>query len=346
MQHGALVRRENESTSQAITLSSSSGDSKAVSTVVGRIKRTSALQAPIMLLQGHEGEVFSTKFDPSGQHIASASFDRTILLWNTYGECENYGLIKGHTGAVMEVHWSRDAERLYSCSTDTTVGIWDVSTGQRIKKCKGHSSFVNSCSPSKRGGEIIASGSDDGCVKLWDAREKYETDSLESRWQVTSVCFSEAGDLVFAGGLDNTISVWDLRKKQVAYTLKGHHDTITGLALSPDGSYLLSNSMDNTVKMWDVKPFAPADRCVKTFEGAPHGFEKTLIRPCWNPSGTQIASGSADRTLVIWDVDSRQIKYKLPGHKGCVNAVDWHPKEPIVVSGSTDRTLFLGEVNE
>lgn len=40
--------------------------------------------------------------------------------------------------------------------------------------------------------------------------------------------------------------MWDIRKKAVAYTLSGHLDTITGIALSPDGSSLLSNSMDNT----------------------------------------------------------------------------------------------------
>jgi Prp8 binding protein len=96
--------------------------------------------------------------------------------------------------------------------------------------------------------------------------------------------------------------------------------------------------------MWDVKPFAPADRCVKMFEGAPQGYEKNLIRPCWSPDGNQIASGSSDRSVVVWEVLSRKILYKLPGHKGCVNDVDWHPKEPIIVSGSTDRSLYLGEV--
>lgn len=46
--------------------------------------------------------------------------------------------------------------------------------------------------------------------------------------------------------IDNAWQVWDIRKKAVAYTLSGHLDTITGIALSPDGSSLLSNSMDNT----------------------------------------------------------------------------------------------------
>lgn len=30
------------------------------------------------------------------------------VLWNVYGECENYAVMKGHTGAIMELHYSAD----------------------------------------------------------------------------------------------------------------------------------------------------------------------------------------------------------------------------------------------
>ena len=56
--------------------------------------------------------------------------------------------------------------KIFSCSTDKTVGVWDVSTGVRVKKFKGHSLFVNSVSPTRRGNEILASGSDDGSIKV------------------------------------------------------------------------------------------------------------------------------------------------------------------------------------
>lgn len=154
---------------------------------------------------------------------------------------------------------------------------------------------------------------------------------------------------MFVGGIDNEIKAYDLRKKAVIYSLKGHLDTISGIRLSPDGNQLLTNSMDNTLRTWDVKPFAVNSstngRMLKIFEGAPHGFEKTLIKPCWSACGDYISSGSADRTVVVWDVATRNILYKLPGHKGCVNEVDWSSKESILVSGSSDKTLFLGEID-
>ncbi|CAH1757245.1 8756_t:CDS:10 [Entrophospora sp. SA101] len=290
---GQLVRMQNVENS-ALTISVSGDNGGAL---IPTIRRTSGLQAPIMLLVGHQGEIFTVRFNPSGQYVASGSFDRTILLWNTYGDCLNYGLLKGHSGAIMELQWSRDSSKIFSCSTDKTVGVWDVPMGLRIKKFKGHSLFVNSVSSTRRGNEILASGSDDGSIKIWDLRQKDAAETFIQPYQITSTCFSE---------------VWDVRKKEISYVLKGHQDTITGLRLSNDGSYLLSNAMDNT--------------------GAPHGFEKNLIRPAWSSDDSQIASGGGDRTVVIWDVSNGRILYKLPGHKGSVNEVDFHPKEPIMTT--------------
>lgn len=70
--------------------------------------RTSSLLAPIMLLSGHEGEVFTCKFSPQGDIIASAGYDRRVLLWNVYGECENWACLTGHGGSIMDLQFNND----------------------------------------------------------------------------------------------------------------------------------------------------------------------------------------------------------------------------------------------
>ncbi|KAJ3054165.1 U5 small nuclear ribonucleoprotein [Rhizophlyctis rosea] len=312
--------------------------------VIRQIQRVSDLQAPIMLLSGHQSEVYTCKFSPTGRTLASGSFDRLILLWNAYGECNNTMTLKGHTGAVLELQWSRDGRNLFSASTDKTAGVWDAETGERVKKLKGHTSYVNSCATPRRGAELIATASDDNTVKIWDPRDKNAIKTFESHYPVTAVQFGLDGGICYSGGLDNKIRAWDLRKDDVVYELQGHLDTITGLRLSPDGDYLLSNAMDNTVRIWDVKPFAPTStRLLKILEGAVHGFEKNLLKPCWSPDGDFVAAGCGDRTVVVWDVARGTIAYKLPGHKGCVNEVDW--TNTILASASNDKTLFVGELN-
>ncbi|XP_055694930.1 U5 small nuclear ribonucleoprotein 40 kDa protein [Lutzomyia longipalpis] len=308
------------------------------------IPRTSNLFAPIMLLEGHQGDIFTCEFHPEGQIILSSGFDRQILIWKVFDECENIGLMTGHTGSVMEAHFSPDGSNIFTCSTDNTVAIWDVPTCQRIRKLKGHGNFVNSVQGARRGPQILVSGSDDNTIKLWDSRKRYATATLEATYQVTAVGFNDTAEQIVSGGIDNDVKIWDLRKNEVLHRLRGHTDTITGIALSPDGSYILTNSMDNTLRIWDIRPYAPTERCVKIFSGHQHNFEKNLLRCAWSKDGTLVSCGSADRFVYIWDTTTRQIKYKLPGHNGSVNDVDFHPEEPIVVSASSDKTLYVGEI--
>ncbi|KAJ6084493.1 hypothetical protein N7486_011293 [Penicillium sp. IBT 16267x] len=315
--------------------------------LIQAIPRTSGLDAPIMELTGHSGEVFTVRFDRTAQHIASGSMDRSILLWNTYGQCENYGQLTGHKGAVLDLQWARDSRALFSASADMTLGSWDVETGQRVRRHIGHEEIINCLDISKRGQELLVSGSDDGCIGIWDPRQKDALEYLETELPITAVALSEAGNEIYSGGIDNTIHVWDLRKKAVVYSMTGHTDTITSLQISPDSQTLLSNSHDSTVRTWDIRPFAPANRQIRTFDGAPLGLEKNLIRASWDPKGEKIAAGSGDRSAVVWDAKTGKLLYKLPGHKGTVNDVQFSPNdEPIILSCSSDRNLMLGELGK
>ena len=137
----------------------------------------------------------------------------------------------------------------------------------------------------------------------------------------------------FTGGVDNDIKVWDLRKQTVAYTLLGHTDTVTSLQISPDNQTLLSNAHDSTVRTWDVRPFAPADRRIQTYDGAPTGQERNLLKASWDSKGERIVAGSGDQSVAIWEVRTGKLLNKLPGHRGAVNDVRFHPQgEPICES--------------
>ncbi|GAB6030114.1 U5 small nuclear ribonucleoprotein [Chamberlinius hualienensis] len=306
--------------------------------------RTSSLKSPIMLLTGHQGEISCCKFHPNGQTIASCGTDRIIFLWNVYGECENYALLSGHTGAIVDLNFNTDGSMIVTASVDKTIGIWDSETGQRIRKLKGHTTFVNSCHPARRGPQMIASGSDDGSVKLWDSRKKMAVNSFDSSYAVTAVTFNDTSEQIISGGIDDDVKVWDLRKNAMLYKMRGHTDTVTGLSLSPDGSFVISNGMDNTIRLWDIRPFAPQERCQKIFQGHQHNFEKNFLKCSWSTDGSKISAGSSDRFVYIWDTTSRRILYKLPGHNGSVNEVHFHPNEPIIASGSSDKQIFLGEI--
>lgn len=253
---------------------------------------------------------------------------------------------------------------LYSASADMHLASWDLTTGTRIRRYVGHEEVINTMDVSRRGEELLVSGSDDSTIGLWDPRSKNAVDYMQTEFPITAVAISPAGNEIYTGGIDEDIRVWDLRKKSVVYSLLGHSDTITSLRVSPDSQMLLSYAMDSTARTWDIRPFAPTERHVRAFDGAVASSEKNLLGASWDPLGKKIAAASGDGSVIVWSSENGKLLYKLPGHKGTVNSAEFSPrKEPIcessfpicswqscdlmrclVLSASSDRTMLLGEL--
>ncbi|KAF9057519.1 WD40-repeat-containing domain protein [Panaeolus papilionaceus] len=333
---------------------SSAGDDRNKG-LIRTVQRTSNLEAPIISLAGaHSGEILSCRFDPTGQNIAACSADRSISLWRTYPPNTNYGLLSSHAKApILDLQWSLCSPLLYTVAADHTLSLTNVTTGQRVKKIRAHREIINAVDrtmASGSGTELVATGSDDGTVKIWeggDDAQKHPVATFDIKCPVTSVCWSADGNSVYIGAIDNEVHIYDLRKSEQTSSLIGHTDTPTSLSLSPNGNFLLSPSLSSQAIIWDVRAFSPSpNRVHRVLQGAPAGFENTLLRGAWSKDdgGSRVAVGGADRMVCIWEVESSKILYKLPGHKGTVTAVDFHPKEPIILTASKDGTMILGEI--
>ncbi|GFE54705.1 U5 small nuclear ribonucleoprotein 40 kda [Babesia ovis] len=308
-------------------------------------KRTSGLKSPVLLLSGHEGEVYCLEFSRDGQFLASGGKDKNILLFEVFGECRNIALLNGHKNAILELHWNANGDFLYCCSADQTASLWDVEYQKRLQKYVGHTGIVNSCYPGRAAvGGMLVTGADDGTVKIWDHRSKRPVKSIENDFQILSVCCEPSGERIFYGSLDNTIRAYDVRNDKELFKLEGCTDSVTSLDLNHDGTLLLSNSMDSRLLVWDVQPYCSEKSRVKTaLFGPTHSAEKNLIRARWGQD-TIIASGSADNMVYILDAKDSKVLYQLPGHLGSVNEVVLHPNEPIVASASSDKCIYMGEL--
>jgi Prp8 binding protein len=135
-------------------------------------KPNRVLSSPNLQLIGHKGEVYCVKFSPNGELLATAGLDKKIFLWGVYDDCKNIGILGECHNAILELQWSTDGTRMYSASADKTVGIWDMEVYKSIKNLRGHTSYVNTCHPTRRGTELLVSGGDDGKTKVWDLRTK------------------------------------------------------------------------------------------------------------------------------------------------------------------------------
>jgi len=217
---------------------------------------------------------------------------------------------------------------------------------------QGHSSSVYTVSFSPDG-KIIASGSSDNTVKLWETGSGSLLRTLKGHSNsVSAVSFSPDGKIIASGSgeritigsgvriatgsSDNTVKLWEASSGKLLRTLEGHSSDVFAVSFSPDGKIIASGSEDNTVKLWE----SGSGKLLRTLED--HSLSVSAVS--FSPDGKIIASGSEDNTVKLWESDSGKLLCTLEDHSLSVYAVSFSPDGKIIASGSEDNTVKLWEV--
>lgn len=194
---------------------------------------------------------------------------------------------------------------------------------------------INSVAISPDGG-LLASGSDDKRVCLWDIKKEAVVATFLGHSQaVKSVVFSPNGTTLASCSDDRTIKLWNVNKCQEISTFQGHSNAVKSLAFSPDGTILASGSWDKTIKLWNLKTGV----LKQTLTG--HNLQITAV--AFSDCGQFLASASFDRTVRLWDLSSG-LSSTLKGHDWAVSAVAFSPDSKMIATGSEDNKVMLWDV--
>ncbi len=178
----------------------------------------------------------------------------------------------------------------------------EVETGGVELKC--HTDMVWALAFSADG-KLLASGSADATVAVWDVRRRRLLARLEKHGrEVIAVAFHPNGTLLAAGDVDGKIVIWDLRSGRPACELNGHTKRVTCMAFSPDARHLVSTSNDGKGQLW----FLRTGTAARTFRWE----EETTVRAAaFSPDGRLIAIGRTRRhgprsmgVAELWDAGS------------------------------------------
>lgn len=166
-----------------------------------------------LVLRGHTKPVSQVRISPNGRFIASASADATVKIWDA-ATGEHMDTLVGHMAGVSCLAWTPDSNTIASGSDDKAIRLWDRVTGrpktttrksvagQEMAPLKGHHNYIHCLAFSPKG-NILASGSYDEAVFLWDVRAGRLMRSLPAHSDpVSGIDFSRDGTLVVSCSTD------------------------------------------------------------------------------------------------------------------------------------------------
>ncbi|EXK77339.1 hypothetical protein FOQG_17952 [Fusarium oxysporum f. sp. raphani 54005] len=205
-----------------------------------------------------------------------------------------------------------------------------------LQTLEGHTNWVTSVIFSQDG-KLIASGSYDHTVKIWNVATGREERTLKGHTDlVNSVVFSNDGKLIASGSRDKTVKIWNVATGEEEQTLDGHTNSVNSVVFSNDGKLIASGSLDTTIKIWNVA----TGKVEHTLESH-RGSVNSVI---FSQDGKLIASGSWDNTVKIWIVATGKEERTLEGHTALVTSVVFSNDGKLIASGSHDKTIKIWNV--
>lgn len=251
------------------------------------------------LEEGQARTIRCCEWSPCGRMIASASFDGTVVVWesedSSLRKWEQIAALEGHENEVKSVDWSCDGNWLATCGRDKKVWVWE---------------------------KII--GGDFECIGMLDGHTQ---DVKFVKWHPNS-------NILFSASYDDTVKVWqeDSDDWYCSKTLMGHSSTVWNVCPNSVGDKLVSCSDDKSMFLWECdKTNAEGEWRISSKLVDLH--KHPIYSVDWSHSNGYIASGGGDNAIVITSYSKPdgigliQCESRvLEAHAGDVNCVRWNPR--------------------
>ena len=237
---------------------------------------------PMLKLLGHTKEGYGMSWNPTvAGRLVSASDDSTICTWDTQANhadkmaVEALAVYKGHTSVVEDVAWHTTSPSIFgSVGDDKQLLIWDELVPDRtpVQSVSGHAAEINCLAMNPFNEHLLATGSSDKTVALWDRRnmdaklhsfEAHDDEIIQVQWS------SAYATMLASCSADRKVAVLDVSRIGIEQTKEeaedgpaellfqhgGHTSKVSDLCWSPNPQdpWLMTSVADNNMlQVWQM----------------------------------------------------------------------------------------------
>jgi WD40 repeat protein/DNA-binding SARP family transcriptional activator len=310
-----------------------------------------AAEQELFSFPAHVSSITDMALHPDGIHLATASADGTVKVWDISPQGSREWLtLSGLTGIAPKVAYSPDGMRLATSGPDNTVIFWDAATGKVLVTLTGHTDTVWGLVFSPDGSRLAA-GSLDQTARVWDTTTGKELLTLSQSGHgdgvigglfsgIMAVTFSPDGKKLATAGSGGTAIIWDATSGQPLLTLTNQEIGFTNLAFSPDGKQLLTGTenilTEEIAILWD----SATGKELLRF---------TMPTRVWglafSPDGEKLVLSGSGGAAKMWDARTGEFLFSLAGHSDSIADFVFSKDGSRLASASWDGTARVWDAS-
>jgi THO complex subunit 3 len=244
---------------------------------------------------------------------------------------------QGHAKKISSLCWNSTGDTIATGSGDSVIKLWSVDKSGQCKasstSLRGHAGTIDGLAFSPLEPHLLASGSTEKAVRLWDTRSGKPSNTIMVKGQPLTIVWCPDGSGLAVGGRDDSLSLIDARKGKVSATVQFAQE-LNEFAITPEGllyTALVQRGVSDEGFVGIYKLQSDMAGIASVARVSAH--TGTVLQLKFSPDFKTFVTGSADSIVGIWDAEEAACVRVLDRADSQIRALSFsHSGEHLVIA--------------